>query len=284
MTERAKHQKKIRLTTRDVQILEELMNRRTESLGMLHHRYWAPGTNRDSARHRLTRLVAWGFIDKHALQHAHAGLLHPSDNDNGWGTVYTLTPKGTAALRRRSIAGSALRGRSIKGDIDEAVIPHQLAVNRVADLLGTTLIAEHLIELQGDRRHRPDATYAAAPDDETGRSTVMLEIDLGHYSRKRILGKLNTFLADPDAKGVLFACPTQTRAAWVAQTLRNSRGDRIMDRVQVLSFEQVREGRLLRDDLRPYERTVTYPDIDDLFPKLDDTERHGNPQAATWAA
>lgn len=266
MTRRAPHQKRIRLTTRDLQILEELMNRRTESLGVLHDRFWAPGTNRESARHRLTRLAAWGFIDKHALQHAHAGLLHPTDHDNGWVTVYTLTPKGVASLKRRSLAGSVLRGRSIKGDIDEAAIPHQLAVNRVADLLGTPLIAEHLIELQGDRRHRPDATYTAAPD-ETGRSTVMLEIDLGHYSRKRILGKLTTFLADPDAKGVLFACPTQDRAAWVAHTLREARGDRIMDRVQVLSFYQIQEGRLLGEHLRPHQPIVEYPDINELLPR-----------------
>jgi hypothetical protein len=266
MTRRTPHQKRVRLTTRDLQILEELMNRRTESLGVLHDRFWAPGTSRDSARHRLTRLAAWGFIDKHALQHAHAGLLHPTDNDKGWVTVYTLTPKGVASLKRRSLAGSVLRGRSIKGDIDEAAIPHQLAVNRVADLLGTPLIAEHLIEFQGDRRHRPDATYIATPD-ESGRSTVMLEIDLGHYSRKRILGKVGTFLADPDAKGVLFACPTDERTAWIARTLREAYGDRIMDRVQALSFRQIREGRLLGEDLKPRHHQVTFPDINDLFPK-----------------
>lgn len=266
MTSPTPHQKKVRLTTRDLQILEELMNRKAESLGVLHDRFWAQGTSRDSARHRLTRLAAWGFIDKHALQHAHPGLLHPTDTDNGWVTVYTLSPRGIASLKRRSLAGSVLRGRSISGDIDEAAIPHQLAVNRVADLIGTTLIAEHLIEVQGDRRHRPDATYAALPDDN-GRSTVMLEIDLGHYSRKRILGKLSTFLADPDAKGVLFACPTNERAAWVAHTLRQAHGDRIMDRVQVLSFRQIREGRLLHDNFKPHRHHVAYPDITDVFPK-----------------
>lgn len=250
MTDRQRQRRPVRLTARDLQILEELMNRKAETLDVLHDRFWAPGTRRDTARYRLTRLAAWGFIDKHALPHRHSQLLPEDHDDTGWVTAYTLTPKGTAALRRRTIAGSVLRGRSIKGDIDDAAIPHQLAVNRVADLLGTTLLAEHLIELQGDRRHRPDATYKATPD-HAGRSTVMLEIDLGHYSRKRILGKLTTFLADPDAKGVLFACPTEERAAWVAQTLREARGDRIMDRVQVLSFAQIRDGRLLAEDLRP---------------------------------
>lgn len=244
------HKKRVRLTSRDLQILEDLLNRKADSLGSIHERFWAPGTSRDSARHRLTRLAAWGFIDKHAIEHAHRQLIHPTEHDNGWVTVYTLTPKGIASLRRRSLAGSVLRGRSVKGDIDDAAIPHQLAVNRVADLLGTTIVVDHLIEVGGDRRHRPDATYTAKPDHQ-GRSTVMLEIDLGHYSRQRVLGKLATFLADPDAKGVLFACPNDQRAAWVARTLRDEHGDRIMDRVQVLSFAQIREGRLLDDELRP---------------------------------
>lgn len=256
----------VRLTKRDLRILEELINRKAETLAVLHQRFWDDGTRKDTARYRLDRLASWGFIDKHGLQHHHGSLLPDDQHDTGWVTAYTLTAKGTAALRRRSLAGSTLRGRSVRRDIDETAIPHQLAVNRVADLLGTTLIAEHLIELQGDRRHRPDATYTAAPD-QTGRSTVMLEIDLGHYSRKRILGKLQTFLADPDAKGVLFACPTQERAAWVARTLREAHGDRIMDRVQALSFAQVREGRLLRDDLKPNNPDRKYPDIDDLFSK-----------------
>ena len=266
MPSRTRKPAKVRLTARDLQIFEQLLNRKAESLGAIHEQFWNTNTDLDTARYRLHQLVRTGFITRHALPHKHADLLPTDHHDTGWVTAYTLTPKGTAALKRRSLAGYHLRGRSIKGDLDDTAIPHQLAVNRVADLLGTTIVAEHLIELRGDRRHRPDATYTAAPDDN-GRSTVMLEVDLGHYSRKRILGKLSTFLADPDAKGVLFACPTQERAAWVAQILRDSRGDRIMDRVQVLSFYQIQEGRLLGEHLRPHQPIVEYPDINELLPR-----------------
>jgi hypothetical protein len=261
------HKKRLRLTTRDLQILEQLLHSRAETLGALHQQFWPQGTERDSARHRLSRLAAWGFLDKHGLEHVHPRLVHPNDNPtgSGWVTVYTLTPRGIAALRRRSLAGSTLRGRSIKGDLDDAAIPHQLAVNRVGELLGTPLLADHLVEVTGDRRHRPDATYTAHPD-HGGRSTVMLEIDLGHYSRKRILGKLATFLADPDTTGVLFACPTQERANWIARTLREARGDRIMDRVQVLTFEQIHEGRFLRDALRPVSGVDDTPSAYDQLP------------------
>ncbi len=195
--------KRVRLTTRDLQIFEQLLNSRAETLGTLHEQHWPPGTERDSARHRLSRLAAWGFLDKHGLEHVHPNLIHPNDNPDGsgWITVYTLTPKGVNALRRRSLAGSVLRGRSINGDLDQAAIPHQLAGNRIGRLLDTRLTADHLIEVTGDRRHRPDATYTADPDDR-GRTIVTLEIDLGHYSRKRILGKLVTFLTDPDTRSV----------------------------------------------------------------------------------
>lgn len=260
------HQKRVRLTARDMTILEELLHLRADTLGALHHRHWRAGSDRDSARHRLSRLAAWGYIDKHPIQQPPGALVHPGDTSSGWVTVYTLTPRGVAALRRRSFAGSLLRARSIKGDIDEAAIPHQLAVNRIGELLATTLTLDHLLDLSGDRRHRPDATYRSSPD-ASGRCSVMLEVDLGHYSRQRILGKLRTFLADPDAKGVLFACPTESRAAWIAETLRDAHGERIMDRVQVLTFDEIKQGRLLRDALRPTnEHHLDIADACDLLP------------------
>lgn len=257
--------KGVRLTARDTQIFEDLLERRADSLGSIHARHW-PGAAHDTARRRLGVLVNDGFLNRIYMERPPASLVHPADDESGWVHAYTLTPRGVAALRRRSLAGSVLRGRSVKGDLDEAAIPHQLAVNRVGELLGTALRPDHLIELVGDRRHRPDATYQARPD-STGRRTVMLEVDLGHYSRQRILGKLSTFLADPDAAGVLFACPTDERAAWIARTLRAAHGDRIMDRVQVLTFTQIQEGRLLRDALRPDPDTdTTLADVYDYLP------------------
>lgn len=255
----------VRLTTRDTQIFEDLLQRRTDSLGSIHARHW-PHAAQDTARRRLGVLVNDGYLHRVYLERPPAALVHPADDENGWVHAYTLTPRGVAALRRRSLAGSILAGRSIKGDIDEAAIPHQLAVNRVGELLAAKLHPDHLIELGGDRRHRPDATYQARAD-ATGRATVMLEVDLGHYSRQRILGKLTTFLADPDAAGVLFACPTDQRASWIARVLRDAHGDRIMDRVQVLTFKQIHEGRLLRDALRPDPHAdTTLTDVYDHLP------------------
>lgn len=240
----------LRLTPRDTRIFEDLLDRRADTLGSLHERHF-PNNARESARNRLGALAAWGYLERCSLPHMPDALAHPGDQQGVWTSAYTLTPKAVAALRRRSLAGSTLRGRSVKVEIAEPAIPHQLAVTRIADILGAGVTAEHLLEgAPAHRRHRPDAAYLSQPD-RRGRSIVMLEVDLGHYSRQRILGKVEAFLADPDAKAVLFACPTDLRAGWVARAIREVHGEQAMDRIQILSFHQIREGRLLRDELQP---------------------------------
>jgi hypothetical protein len=249
--------RRLRITPRDTEIFEDLLNRRADTLASLHQRHFATN-QKDSARNRLGQLCAWGYLERCSVPHMPDALAHPADT-GAWTSAYTLTPKAVAALRRRSLAGSTLRGRSVKVDIAEPAIPHQLAVTRIADILGATLTCEHLLEASaGQRRHRPDGAYPTAPD-RHGRSVVMLEVDLGHYSRQRILGKVDAFLADPDAKGVLFACPTDIRAAWVARAIRDAHGQHAMDRLQILSFQQIKDDRLLREDLRPTPPDATNP-------------------------
>ncbi len=246
--------KVVRLTARDMRLLEDLLHRRAETLGTLRERHWDQA-GLDTARRRLGVLFNAGYLHRNTIEQVPWELLHHDDRDKDHVTVYGLTPKAVSALRRRSLAGSVLRGRAITAEVNDASIPHQLAVNRIGELIGATLTCDHLLDVTSDRRHRPDATYQSTPD-PAGSTTVMLEVDLGHYSRQRILGKLHAFLADPEAKAVLFACPTQTRAAWIARTIRTAHGDRIMDRVQVLSFNQIEGGRFLREDLLPEDPTV----------------------------
>lgn len=249
--------KKVRITARDTRIFEDLLNRRADTLGSLQSRHW-PGAVTATARRRLGVLVAAGYLHRVVVEDIPPALRHPADTTRKDGApshntlAYTLTPKALSALRRRSHLGSVLRARHLTTEVHDAAILHQLAVNRVGDMLDARLTADHLLETSsGQRRHRPDATYHATPD-AAGATLVMLEVDLGHYSRQRILGKVATFLANPDAKGVLLASPTTVRAAWIARVLRDEYGDRIMDRVQSLSFAQLHSGDLLREDLRPH--------------------------------
>ena len=130
-------------------------------------------------------------------------------------------------------------------------IPHQLAVNRVGDALGATLIPEHLVEgVRGDRRHRPDAAYRCAPD-ERGRDVVFVEVDLGHYSRARILGKVRTFFEHPEARSIIFATTTAERAELVGAWIRRAHGDAVMQRIQLLSIAELQAGAALDAGTEP---------------------------------
>ncbi len=245
----------VRLQRRDLELFELLLERRVETLGHLH-RLAFQGKARKTARNRLIRLRQGGYIERVALADIDEQLLAPGDGEHPVASVYRLTPKGIAALRLRHRAGAALRGRPALADLTDSSIPHQLAVSRTGDWLGTRLIGEHLLESPGrDRRHRPDAAYHARPD-EAGRTLVLVEVDLGNYTRQRILGKLRTFLANEESRGAIFVTHTSGRAEQVAGWIRARHGDGVMRRVQVLTLDELRDGQLLDPGLAPLETNV----------------------------
>ena len=245
----------VRLQRRDLQLFELLLERRVETLGHLH-RLAFEGKARKTARNRLIRLRQGGYIERVPLSGIDEQLLAPGDGEHPVASVYSLTPKGVAALRLRHRAGAELRGRPARGDLTDSSIPHQLAVNRTGDWLHARLIGEHLLENPGkDRRHRPDAAYHARPDAE-GRTLVLVEVDLGNYTRSRILGKLRTFLANEESRGAIFVTQDAARAEQITGWIRARHGDGVMRRVQVLTFDELRDGQLLDPQLAP---VVTNP-------------------------
>lgn len=59
-------------------------------------------------------------------------------------------------------------------------------------------------------RNRPDAVIEGV--DEKGRLRWLgVEVDLGHYSRERIVGKVNAWRAYPDADALLIIVPDEAR-------------------------------------------------------------------------
>lgn len=242
----------VRLRARDLDLFETLLERRVETLGHLH-RIVFPDNARKTARNRLVRLQQGGYIDRLATEGLPEDLLAPGDFNHPVVSVYRLTPKGIAALRLRHRAGAQLRGGPSPAALSEASIPHQLAVNRAGDWLAAHLIGEHQIEGTGrDRRHRPDAAYRVTPD-EQGRDLVLVEVDLGNYTRGRILGKIATFLTNERARAALIVTPDQDRAAKVATWIRQRHGDGVMRRLKVLTFDELRDGRLLDPELAAIE-------------------------------
>lgn len=240
----------VRLQARDLELFELLLQRRVETLGHIHLSLFGH-TSEAVARNRLVRLRQGGYLQRIAVTGLDSAVLTGGDLEHKVFSVYELTPKGLAALRLRHRAGAELRGRPAQGGLTHSSIPHQLAVNRCGDWLGTALIGEHLLDSPAkDRRHRPDAAYLGAAD-SSGRSLVLLEVDLGNYTRSRILGKVRTFLADDQARGALFVTPNAERAAQVAGWIRERHGDAALQRIQVVTFSELQAGRLLDASLTP---------------------------------
>ena len=242
----------IHLHARDLAVLETLAVRRAETLPWLHNQLFA-GLSRKRARNRLGDLVAHGYLTKITQpdlgEHDHA----PQRS----GAVYLLGPRAPAALKLRSLTGEQLHGRRALPTLRDTSVPHQLAVNRVGDALGVQLIPEHALELRGvEHRHRPDGAYRSHPD-ELGRDLVFVEVDLGHYSRARLLGKLRAFLDHGDARSILIAAPTEQRAELIAQWARERYGNHVIDRVQLFTIAELHAGARLAPGTEPAGRRPT---------------------------
>lgn len=232
------------LTVRDVNLLRELLERRSETTTYLTERYFR-GV-RKTALNRLRELELGGFVTRQ--------LIETIERPGQLQSVYTLGPAARTALRSRSAhADEAFGTRRFNPILRDSSIPHQVATNRVGDWLGARLIPEHLLPVHAPnaQRHRPDAVYRAATPDAQGRQLVFLEVDLGHYSRQRILGKVDAFLAHPDARSILFVSHTEERSSAVAGWIREHYGEAIMDRVQPLTFAQIQEGGWLDPGTQP---------------------------------
>jgi hypothetical protein len=229
-----------------VNLLRELLERRSETTTYLSDRFFR-GV-RKTALNRLRELELGGFITRlevEAIEHSGQPKLQ---------SVYTLGPAARRALRMRSPHADEQFGtRRFNPILRETSIPHQVATNRVGDWLGARLIPEHLLPVHqpNAQRHRPDAVYRAAAPDVQGRQLVFLEIDLGHYNKQRILGKIDAFLAHPDARSILFVSDTEERSSAVAGWIRDHYGEAIMDRVHPLTLAQIREGGWLDPGTEP---------------------------------
>jgi len=227
----------IHLTRRDVAILELLVTRRVETIDFLHESQFA-GLSRKRALNRLGELIAAGYLERTS-----ASL----PGEEGQRSVYWLTPRARTALQIRSPAGDWFRSHRWNLDLAEPSIPHQVVTNRVCDWLGAHAIPEHLLPVPNGRhgselsKHRPDAVYHATEADDRGRRLVFLEVDLGHYSRKRIEEKVHAALAHPEMRFLLLACPTEERQRRLIAVV-SELGGHVCNRVDVMTFAQIRAG------------------------------------------
>lgn len=230
----------VRLHSRDVAVLELLASHQIETLAFLHERHWASCT-RKSAYNRLRALANAGYLTHIKRPHADetktwVDTRPPSEH------LFCLGPKAPIALRLRGRESEALARRHRRGGISAALIDHQLATNRVAEILGVQL--EELPETgkRGQDRHHPDGYYFTEPD-QRGRDRVLVEIDLGHYSRDRIMAKTIGFLSHGQARSILFVTTTTERAHLVARWNREHYGSEVMQRIDVCSIAELKAAR-----------------------------------------
>jgi hypothetical protein len=207
----------VHLTRRDLEVMEQLVIRRAETLDWIHGEFF-DGLSRKRVLNRLGELVAAGYLGRVTV--TVPGAARPE-------SAYTLGPKGKTSLELRSLSGEHFRHRRFNPILRDSSIPHQIVVNRVADFLGADLIPEHLLSMPTKEgwRHKPDGVYVAAEADGRG-PLVWLEVDLGHYSRDRLLGKLRAFHEAKDAGRFLIVTHTPTRANQIASWLRGERSAR----------------------------------------------------------
>jgi hypothetical protein len=231
--------RKVALQRRDLAILEMLIIRRAETLDELHRLHFG-GLSRKRALNRLGELAGAGYLHRASV------TVLGSDEPQ---SVYTLGPRGRRALELRSLASEYLRYRRFNPTLRDSSMPHQIATNRVADWLGAHLVPEHLLPPKDAHaaRNRPDGMYESAEPDHAGRTIVFLEIDMGHYSRARILGKVKAFLEEHDARMIVFAAPTWTRVKWIYETVQAIHGYTDMHRIQAMTFDEIRSGRRPED-------------------------------------
>jgi len=235
--------RRVALHRRDLEVLELLAERQVKTLGALHRRFW-PSTTRKSARNRLAALARAGYLDSVVrTEGVAAPQRFPAGGRPAGQHVYLLGPKAAAALRLRSLAGEHFRGGRLPKRIADSNIDHQLFTNRVADWLGAAFVPAHqLAPAPGERRHRPDA-YRCAHPDAAGRDLVLVEVDLGHYSRARVLAKMTSFLAHDEARSIIFAAPTEERSTLIVRWIREQHGQPAMERVQALHLPRAAQRR-----------------------------------------
>ena len=226
---------------RDLRLMEKLVLRRVATLDELHQT-WFAGLSRKRALNRLGELASAGYL--HRVTLAVPDALDGPEREQ---SLYTLGPKARTALELRSLSSEHFRYRRWNPVLRDSSMPHQLAVNRVCDLLSVDAVPEHLLppaENRAAMQHKPDAIWERARDGARA-TKILLEVDLGHYSRQRIKGKVAAFAENPEALAMLIITPDAARADRVAGWVREN------------------------DAVRRYRRDVKVVSVSELLARLD---------------
>jgi len=227
----------LHLQKRDLALLESLVARQVETLDYLHETFFED-VSKKRALNRLGELIGAGYLERTQV------FLPGKDTPC---STYWLTRRGRTALQVRDLSASWHATSTWKLQPGAPSIPHQIVTNRVCDWLRADPVAEHLqprwIRRDGkELKHKPDAFYECRKPDEQGRRLVLLEVDLGHYTRQRILEKVEALSDVQEARFLLLATTTKARQLKLQKVIQKEFGLAIWDRVDVMCFAELQSN------------------------------------------
>jgi hypothetical protein len=162
-----------RQVERELAVMLEVFEQRCVDQRVIAERYF--GGHASTTRSALSRMRVAGDLTVVTRRHKGSGA-----------TAWCLTEQGVARLKAEGLVTGPVR---YQAGLSPERVAHQLAMNKVGDLLGIALTHEHQLVMPDGMRERsrtlPDAMFET---DEGKR--VYLEMDTGNYRADRFREKI----------------------------------------------------------------------------------------------
>jgi hypothetical protein len=216
---------KVVLQRRDRLIIECLLERGWETIEYLHGRFF-PGLSRKRVLNRLRDLCRAGYLERLDCD--------SFDSPHEFGSVYRLTKR--TRYQAHFNAAFFTGARMPTPPLRDRSIPHQVAINRAGDWLGTRFVCARDAGLPGvDRRELPDAAYIAAEPTAAG-DVVFVVVDLAPRLDD---GRLDYFVLHPCARTLIRFAETEHDAYRFIHRLGPSRRH-LTGRVELIVLDDLR--------------------------------------------
>ncbi len=241
-----------RLTERDIQIIQAVMNYRVLSTAQIRRLFFGVTSKSSQCDRRLKGLYHYGFLERQPQPTLHAGDNKPM--------LYSLTAKGAQLLREQSSESvSSFRWSRIKGSLRYHYFEHLLGVHdtRIAfmqacALLGFSMnkwIPEHEIrraaflcqkQAGNDKNVAslqviPDGVCQFSTDNAT--HTLFIEFDQGSETLEKVFAKCQNYLTDHKSGKLAEQYQAETlRVLFVTTTAKRRKN--ILKKLQTLESNQ----------------------------------------------
>ena len=194
-------ERQIRLNQRDLGLLHDVYRSRVLSLNQLSRRHFEGRYK--AASERLRKLANGRFIER---------LTYLDQLDSGEARrAFSLTKKGLGSLYRRDLISEEQRKRRFRLKPAPNQVLHHVTLNDVEEQWGVEFEREHTASLSpGSSNVKADACIK---NPTHGEKPVYVELDLGHYSARRVKDKVCSLA--PESSELIFVTLEKSRAGWL---------------------------------------------------------------------